>query len=176
MTDDKLRDFLEYFCVEIEGGYTDDPDDKGGETKYGITARSYPSLNIKDLTLEDAIFIYKRDYWASALCDKLPLNLAVLVFDMSVNSGLGQAISTLQRACRTFGCFITVDGIFGAETYHAVKSIIGKEGGSELLFGAYIIQRCQFYNLCIQKDLSQLKFMTGWNNRLRKLTQYLFIV
>ena len=47
--------------LEHEGGYVNDPKDLGGETNFGITKRWYPDLDIKNLTKEDAIEIYKKD-------------------------------------------------------------------------------------------------------------------
>lgn len=49
--------------IDHEGGCVNHPEDPGGETKFGITKRSYPHLNIRDLTLDDARAIYRRDFW-----------------------------------------------------------------------------------------------------------------
>ena len=51
--------------LEHEGGYVNDPKDLGGETKYGITKRFYPDVDIKNLTKEQAKTIYHTDYWKS---------------------------------------------------------------------------------------------------------------
>jgi len=48
--------------LEHEGGYVDDPHDRGGETKYGITKRFYPNVDIKNLRNEQAKIIYHQDY------------------------------------------------------------------------------------------------------------------
>jgi len=58
--------------LKREGGYVDDPTDRGGETKYGISKRSYPQLDIKNLTLEQALEIYRKDYWKPSRVEKLP--------------------------------------------------------------------------------------------------------
>ena len=81
-----------------EGGYTAGKGDPGGETRYGVSKRSYPDEDIANLTLERAKAIYKRDFWDRAQCDKLPQALAFQVFDAAVNSGIGQSIRFLQRA------------------------------------------------------------------------------
>jgi lysozyme family protein len=73
--------------VGVEGGYVNDPQDPGGETKYGISKRRYPNEDIANLTLERAKFLYQRDYWAANGCDKLPWTEAFLVFDSAVNGG-----------------------------------------------------------------------------------------
>lgn len=82
-----------------EAGYVNDPTDPGGETKWGISKRSYPHLNIKELTREQAIDIYRRDFWdVLEAADTLPGAVAFQVLDFAVHSGIGTAIRYLQRA------------------------------------------------------------------------------
>lgn len=74
--------------VGEEGGYKPaTPADPGGETKYGISKRQYPNVDIPQLTLEEAKAIYLRDYWNTHGCNKLPWAEALLVFDCAVNGG-----------------------------------------------------------------------------------------
>lgn len=94
----------------IEGGYQCDPKDRGnwttgiigqGElkgTNFGLSAMSYPKLNIKGLSRDQAIEIYRKDYWNAAGCDSLELHLAVSVFDAAVNSGVSKAKSWLEES------------------------------------------------------------------------------
>ena len=102
-------------CVElilsdrIEGGLSMDKDDKGNwtggavgrgvlkGTKYGISAASYPTVDIKKLTKAEAKAIYKRDYWTPIGADKLEPPLALLAFDCAINSGLGRARQFLKE-------------------------------------------------------------------------------
>lgn len=77
--------------VGIEAGYDNNPADPGGETKYGISKRAYPDVDIANLTLEQAQAIYQRDYWEALGCDAMPWSLALLVFDCGVNMGLSVA-------------------------------------------------------------------------------------
>lgn len=81
-----------------EGGYVNDPADPGGETKWGISKRSYPHLNIKDLTREQAKEIYHKDFWLALHADTLPDGVAFQLFDFAVNSGIQTAIRYFQRA------------------------------------------------------------------------------
>lgn len=81
-----------------EGGYVDDPNDPGGETKWGISKRSYPHLVIKDLTRDDAKEIYRKDFWQRVNASKLPGSVAFQLFDFAVNSGIETAVRHLQRA------------------------------------------------------------------------------
>ena len=101
-----------------EGGYVNHPDDPGGETKYGISKRSYPGENIATLTLTRAKEIYRRDFWGPAGCDVLPDEIKFDVFDMAVNSGVRQSIKTLQKAV-----YADVDGILGSRTLMAAKNM-----------------------------------------------------
>lgn len=82
--------------IAHEGGYVNDPRDPGGETKFGIAKRSYPSLNIANLTRDDAKAIYRRDFW-DVLANAHPA-VKFQVFDFAVNSGIGTAIRKLQAA------------------------------------------------------------------------------
>lgn len=81
-----------------EAGYVNDPNDPGGETKWGISRRSYPHLNIKELTREGAKGIYHRDFWLRLRADKLSDGVAYQLLDFAVNSGIETAIRYLQRA------------------------------------------------------------------------------
>lgn len=117
------------FTVGVEGGYTADPQDPGnwtgGEagvgtlkgTKYGISAASYPGMNIEALTLATAKTIYRRDYWNKMAGDSLPPELACVTFDAAVNSGVREAGEWLQMALE-----VSVDGLIGPETVAAAKA------------------------------------------------------
>lgn len=102
-----------------EGGYVDDPNDPGGETKYGVSKRSYPGEDIPGMTLERAKEIYMRDFWGPAGCDALPNELKFEMFDLAVNTSAPRkpflAIKMLQEACGTY-----TDGILGPLTLLAV--------------------------------------------------------
>jgi lysozyme family protein len=80
-----------------EGGYVNDLTDPGGETNWGISKRSYPQLDIASLTREDAVMIYRQDFWAPVRGDLLPDGVAYQMFDFAVNSGIETAVRALQR-------------------------------------------------------------------------------
>ena len=84
------------FVLKWEGGYSNDPNDPGGETKYGISKRSYPELDIRKLTLKQAKEIYYQNYWLKSGCDKLPFPFNIVVFDTSVNMGRRRAMEFLN--------------------------------------------------------------------------------
>ena len=79
------------FIYKWEGHYSNDPDDPGGETKYGISKRAYPNEDIKNLTRERAEVLYKRDYWDKLDLDKYPQDKAVVLMNVAVNMGVGKA-------------------------------------------------------------------------------------
>ena len=104
--------------IDHEGGYVNHPKDPGGETQFGITKRSYPHLNIRDLTLDDARAIYRRDLWDRLQCDALLLAARFQVFDAAVNSGPGNAARWLQAAAG-----VAQDGLIGPITRQAVSDM-----------------------------------------------------
>lgn len=80
------------FVLQWEGGYVNDPNDPGGETKFGISKRSHPHLDIKNLTREEALAIYREKYWDRIGGDKLDYPEALALMDFAVHSGVGTAL------------------------------------------------------------------------------------
>ena len=103
-----------------EGGYVNHPEDPGGATKFGISQRSYPGENIRDMTLDRAKEIYQRDFWGPVGCDVAPDAIRFDLFDMAVNSGVRAATKMLQRVVGA-----TEDGIIGPLTLQAIQSMPG---------------------------------------------------
>jgi lysozyme family protein len=99
----------------IEREYVNDPKDMGGETKFGISKRSYPTLDIPNLTLEEAKEIYRRDFWEKIRGEELPPEVAIQLFDSAVNHGVRPAIKLLQLAVGT-----EPDGVLGPKTLGSV--------------------------------------------------------
>lgn len=104
--------------LDSEGGYTNPkPDvDPGGETKFGISKRSYPNVDIANLTREQAIEIYRTDFWQRVHGDEIPAGLSFLALDFAVNSGIETAIRKLQLALG-----VADDGHWGPVTRGAVQ-------------------------------------------------------
>jgi lysozyme family protein len=135
-----------------EGGYVNSRADPGGETKFGISARSYPGEDIKGLTVERARAIYLRDFWGPACCDALPDALKLQVFDMAVNSGITAAIKTLQKAVGAVD-----DGVMGPLTLQALQSMPVPR----------LVARFNAYRLSLMSDLpSWPAFGRGWVKRV----------
>jgi len=100
-----------------EGGYVNNPADPGGETKWGISKRSYPDLNIRELTRDQAKEIYLRDFWQHINGEALFDGVAYQAFDFAVNSGIQTAIRALQRAVG-----VADDGNWGPVSAEAAAS------------------------------------------------------
>lgn len=168
----------------IEGGYSNNPADKGGKTNYGITEATLNAAykaglvkhsDIAKLTVDDAKTIYRANYWDACKCDSLPAPLDYLVLDAAVNHGTGGAGKLLQRS--TNRCLkanvAAVDGAIGPLTLNALASYLGryKLGCTfpvELICHVFLLERVELYNLIIAKDPSQKAFIHGWLNRIHK--------
>ena len=110
--------------IDREGGYVNDPDDPGGETKYGISKKAYPNVEIENLTVDDAVELYKNDYWLPAKIERLPDKLQGQYFDMVVNQGIAKSAKILQRACNGKNKDkIKVDGKVGPNTIKATVKL-----------------------------------------------------
>ncbi len=140
-----------------EGGYVNHPSDPGGETKYGISKRSYPLLDIKNLTEERAIEIYYNDFWKRLRCDEIAdENLALHVFDFAVNAGRGRAVKMLQKMLDT-----SVDGIIGPHTLKCANEADGKS-----LTYCYKQERIRYYKRLVERKPEMEVFLKGWVNRV----------
>ena len=145
------------FVLEAERGYVFDPNDPGGETNFGISKRAYPHLDIKNLTVNQAIDIYKKDYWDRGRCELLPDNLQLIYFDACVNQGLSSAAIDLQRAIEVR----PQDGIVGPKTLRAAHS--WPKGERLTLFAA---ERARRYAMSVNFD----RYGRGWLARLFRAT------
>ncbi len=147
--------------LKHEGGYVNDPNDLGGETKYGISKRSYPHLDIKNLTVEQAIEIYRRDWWDKyRYGDIKDQDVATKVFDLSVNMGPATAHRLLQEALVFLGYSVAVDGILGPQTIGAAN----KADPKRLLQVLRWLAAHQYYRIAAQRPQSQA-FLMGWLKR-----------
>lgn len=86
-----FRRVMEFILI-WEGGYSNDPNDPGKETKYGISKASHPELDIKNLTKEQALKVYHDEYWGAIHGDDYPYPEALAIMDFSVHSGVGFAL------------------------------------------------------------------------------------
>ena len=142
----------------IEGGYSADPKDPGGETNWGISKRSYPNLDIASLTRDDAIAIYERDFWSKIDGDALPPGVGYQCLDFAVNSGVGTALRALQRAVG-----VADDGVFGPVSLAALKA---QDAADTIM--RFLAERLMFMS-----GLSNwLSFGRGWARRIATDLRY----
>ena len=160
----KFEKAFEY-VIRNEGGYIFDKNDPGEETKFGISKRSYPSLNIRELTLEDAKKIYYRDFWQKGRFEEIRDDLvSTQLFDLSVNLGIRAAVIVLQRALRSVGKTVQEDGLMGPETLLATMY-----SEPRCLLAAIKSEAAGYYRQIVAKNPSQQKFLKGWLNRVYKV-------
>lgn len=134
-----------------EGGYTNNPADPGGETQWGIAKRSYPNVDIKNLTREQAKEIYRTDFWQRGRMDEYDAGLAFQVFDFAVNSGIETALRKLQRAAG-----VADDGHIGPVTVAAIKA----KSPSDMVM-LFVAERLDFW----RKLTTWPTFGNGWAGR-----------
>ncbi len=140
--------------LAAEGGLVNHPQDPGGVTKFGISQRSYPDLNIPALTREDAQALYQRDYWAPIQGDDLPAGLDLVMLDHAVNAGPARAIRLLQQLVG-----VPADGLLGPVTLAAIA-----RADLQDLIARYSELRLDFY-----RDLPTWKhFGAGWTRRVQR--------
>lgn len=148
------------FVLEMEGEYTLDPNDPGGETKYGISKKSYPYLDIKNLSRQNAVEIYKRDFWVPCHCADLPRHFALFVFDAAVNQGPRVAVRLMQIALG-----VLVDGIIGPKTLSAAHSAQPKAVRLALA------ERLAAYARLMAENPKLLVFARNWSYRVLSLAR-----
>lgn len=154
--------------LRVEGGFVDDPDDRGGRTNFGITQNTFDVWNgskglrkrdVKDVTPDEVAAIYHERYWVAGKCDALPWPLSAAHFDACVNHGKPNAAKMLQEALG-----VTIDGKIGPKTLAAVEAADTDDLVDDLLW-----VRLEFYRSIARG--SQEKFLRGWVWRLLKVAE-----
>lgn len=157
--------------------YTNDPDDPGGETKYGISKKAFPNINIKELTLDQAEKIYYSKYWKIAKCadilEACGYELAQKVFNIAVNIGPVTAIKLLQRAMwsafrpseakqvrEDIFTYLKDDGVMGPITNGMLNLI-----NSDALLATFKSEVASYYRILIERNNSLKKYEKGWLRR-----------
>lgn len=158
------------FTLQWEGGYSNHPADKGGETNFGITHAVYNSYckskgltpkSVRLISQTEVSEIYYKNYWLTAGCELLPAKLALFHFDWAVNAGVKRAIQTLQQTVGT-----PSDGVIGAKTRAAVINSVNSLGEKAICL-KYCGVRESYYRRWGAG--SQRVFLNGWLNRLAAL-------
>ena len=159
---DTLKTAMEWI-LKIEGGYVDDPTDRGGETKYGISANAYPGVDIANLTIEEATELYRVDYWDAYRCGELNPVPGILLFDAVVQHRPKTAVRLLQEAAGTY-----IDGIIGPNTIAKANQ---RDARQFMLDN--IRERAIYYHQLVTSNSDQAKFLPNWYRRLPMLQQFI---
>lgn len=135
-----------------EGDLSDDARDPGGLTRYGISQRAHPGVDVRNLTLAQAKQIYLERYWLPLRADAMPEAVAVQVFDAAVNHGLKPAVKMMQRALQ-----VPDDGVIGPVTLRAMTTV------EDARFVArFAAERLTFYTDLAGWDV----YGRGWTRRV----------
>jgi lysozyme family protein len=144
--------------LEDEGGYIFDKNDPGGETNFGISKRSYPDLDIKNLTEDHAVYIYYHDWWLKYRWDRIDDDeLAGELLDLGPNMGAHQVHKLLQRAAgKTRWMALKDDGILGPISI----GVINSHPNVWWLTDRFRLEAIKFY-----LDLKRSKYLASWVRR-----------
>jgi lysozyme family protein len=154
--------------LAFEGGYVDNPLDRGGPTNFGVTQNTYsrwlkmqgePDADVRDIPEEAMEAIYRTSYWDAAHCGQLAEPLDLCHFDAAVNHGPERAIKMLQEAAG-----VTIDGLFGPHTLAAIQA-----DDPIRVADRYLDAREGFYRLIVARDPTQQEFLPGWEKRVGRL-------
>lgn len=178
-----------------EGGYVNDPVDKGGETHRGVTRKYHPDwagwpiveeikrkhphdfkikINENQQLAELAKAVYRQDYWAPIRGDELPdQHIANQVFDTGVNQGVARSIRYLQEGLNLLNrdgknyADLKIDGKLGNQTLSTLKEFLNLENDQpDYLLKTLNVLQASFYIDIMRRDTTQQRFARGWLNRV----------
>lgn len=157
------------FTLKWEGGFSDDADDRGGATMNGVTQGEYDRYrrqqgharqSVKFISREELRDIY-LGYWSGAHSGAFALPLAMTMFDIAVNNGIGRAIRFYQELRR-----LGVDGVVGPKTRADMHKVGEMPPVQQREFALRLVdRRAEFYAAIVRNNPTQKKFLNGWNNR-----------
>jgi len=166
------------WILTAEGGYVDHPLDAGSATNYGVSLRYLKAKgkagdingdavvdthDIRCLSEARATKLYYHDFWLACRCDGIPFPIALVLFDMAVNSGPKKAAMCLQSEVNA-----KMDGIIGPKTIRAVMRYNIRD-----LTLHFLSRRAEHYHHIVRGNTSQAVFHRGWLNRLFHLQQFI---
>ncbi|MDE2229887.1 MAG: secretion activator protein [Alphaproteobacteria bacterium] len=169
VSDDPVFDAAVGVVLAHEGGFQNDEGDPGNwtggivgagalvGTKYGISAASYPNLDIANLSADEACAIYRRDWWDRLGLARLPAPLGAKLLDAAVNLGANPAIACLQRALRANGRSVAEGGVLGPETIAAAQA-----APVEGVLAALREALAGHYRLIAARHPERERYLAGW--------------
>lgn len=182
-------EYLLDYILFVEGEYSNDKNDPGGETRFGIIkeeARKWGYTgDMRKLPKEKAIEIYKKDYIEKFKIDKIDhLGKKLAVFDVCVNSG-NRGVKLTQRVVNKIYIHkkellqnnkeinnimpLAEDGIMGQKTIDAVNAI-----PFVLFYMDYIVAHEDMYHDLMKGNSKLYDYEEGWENRIHKENQFIY--
>ena len=163
-----LFDIALPFVLKHEGGFSNDPDDPGGKTNYGVTQDTLTRVRAKDaslpkdvtdLTVDQAKRVYALGgYW---IWDGIGnQGVATKLFDMAVNMGPHTAVALAQRAMNRLGVDLLADGILGPHTLIAINA-----SDPMAVMGSLCVVSANHYKAIVDNHPVQVKWLKGWLSR-----------
>lgn len=172
------------YTLDFEGGLTEDAADSGGITNFGVCLEfakdtgdmelfdknddgTIDRKDIKLLKKEDAEAAFKKYFWDKLDLDNIDSDKkAFVVFDCSMNSGIGNAVPMLQKALVNIGYNIDIDGKYGPQTKKAFNDAPEDDFCDE-----YLNVREKFFRMIVDRRPSQKVFLRGWLNRVNQIRE-----
>lgn len=159
------------YLLEEEGGWSNNVNDSGGKTMFGVTQATYDAYKLHKglatqpvnlITHEEARDLYDTMYWRTAYCDKLPWPISYLTFDAAVNSGPSRSVKWTQA-----GLGVSADGAVGPGTLAAASTAVSTGDAKTIL--SIVDQRVQFLCNIVKNQPTQLTFLLGWWRRTQRV-------
>ena len=151
------------YVLENEGGYSNDPNDPGGATNFGIEQRDWPQVNIATITRDQAISWYLPNYWNKAPYDNInSQQIATKLFDTHVNCGMKSAFMMAQKALGFSEP--NIDGNLGPMTLAAIN-----QANTQHFLDELVTVLTLHYKLLEQQNPKLVVFDRGWMARATKL-------
>jgi lysozyme family protein len=163
------QEFLTAFCrtVDLEGRFVNHPLDRGGPTKFGLSKKANPELDIPNLTIDQAREVYFRKYWNPLQIEKINSEIVQCeIFDTGVNCGKSGTALISQRALHFLGEELAIDGWFGPETLGKINFWVTRD--IQALFKAMNGFQFIWYVDLVKKDPFQRVFTRGWMKRIQE--------
>ena len=166
----KRQNFLND-VIQHEGGYVNKAVDRGGETKFGISKKQYPNLDIKNLSQMQAMMIYNNDFLNNSEANYGKNPIALKMADVQINTGkstllMQQSLNALalQHNLPINGGMLNEDGKMGNKTRMAYKLVRDKVGDKALM-NKIVNKQKNYYLSIVDSDSTQKVFLNGWMNR-----------
>jgi len=183
-----LKVYLE--TMKFEGAYSNDPNDRGGETYCGISRKhnpdwkgwilidkrrdwiDFPKCLDKNFSIKLEVSSFYKKYWNQIKGDKISsFEVARELFDTGVNQGAKTAVKYLQQSLNLLNRQeklyknIKEDGLIGKKTISTLNLYLKNDSASMLVLWMNVFQGMRYVDI-IRKDETQEKYARGWAKRI----------